>query len=56
VQEGMMNRPPKVAPLLPRMKLPVFIGNCRRCGHSLLREDAFCPSCGLQVDYGAHVK
>ena len=40
----------------PRNRLPAFIGNCRRCGHSLLREDAFCPSCGLQVDYGAHVK
>ena len=42
--------------LTPRAALPEFVGKCRRCAHSLLREDAFCPSCGLQVDYGAYVR
>ena len=39
---------------LPRTT-PDFWGYCSRCGHTLLLEDAYCPSCGKQREYGEYI-
>ena len=31
-------------------------GKCARCGHTLLVEHIYCPSCGKQRDYNEYVK
>ena len=35
----------------PTTAAPVLWGYCRRCGHTLLAEDVYCPSCGAQRDW-----
>ena len=41
--------------VLPRTGIPDFWGYCPHCGHTLLVEDAYCPSCGKQRDYGEYL-
>jgi len=31
-------------------------GRCKRCGHTLLVEDFYCPSCGAQRDWSEIVR
>lgn len=41
---------------LNRALVPDFWGHCARCGHTLLLEDVYCPSCGHQRSYDEYVK